>query len=32
MPTPLFHAMVERMALMQLRFEGDLVMTGRKWT
>jgi hypothetical protein len=32
MPRPLFNAMVERMASVQLRFEGDLFVTGRKWT
>jgi hypothetical protein len=31
-PTPLFNAMVERMASVQLTFEGDLFVTGRKWT
>jgi hypothetical protein len=32
MPTPLFNEMVERIALVQLKYEKDLCLVGRYWT
>jgi hypothetical protein len=32
MPKPLFHQMVESIALVQLKYEKDLFLTDRVWT